>query len=331
MQNRYRLAAAIAVGSLLFSACSSPTQDAQPSGSAVEIQNSAFPTRVQSCDEVLVFDEAPTKVVMLGDTSASVLAELGVLDHVTARAGVLREDAYDQETLTELIAIPTIASTELDTGGANVSTEAILATGADLVIGYDTGVDRDSLRASGVPVYSPVAMCANYSVDKASFDLVNDEVTRLASVFGVPEKGAAVVTNLNEQVANLGGETEKGSAAALYITPGSSTFYAYGSSSMVQPIFEANGLTNVYADETSRVFDASMEDLLQRNPDYIVLIYGDGNIEEAESTFATFSGVEELKAVKDGHVVAMAMPFTDPPTPTSVAGAVKLAELLQGE
>ncbi len=331
MQNRYRLAAAIAVGSLFFSACSSPTQDAQPSGSAVEIQNSAFPARVQSCDEVLVFDEAPTKVVMLGDTSASVLAELGVLDHVTARAGVLREDAYDQETLTELIAIPTIASTELDTGGANVSTEAILATGADLVIGYDTGVDRDSLRASGVPVYSPVAMCANYSVDKASFDLVNDEVTRLASVFGVPEKGAAVVTNLNEQVANLGGETEKGSAAALYITPGSSTFYAYGSSSMVQPIFEANGLTNVYADETSRVFDASMEDLLQRNPDYIVLIYGDGNIEEAESTFATFSGVEELKAVKDGRVVAMAMPFTDPPTPTSVAGAVKLAELLQGE
>lgn len=331
MQNRYRLAAAIAVGSLLFSACSSPAQQAQPSGTTVENASSVFPSQVRSCDEVLVFNEAPTKVVMLGDTSASVLAELDMLDRVIARAGVLREDAFDQETLAQLRAIPTISSTELDTGGANVSTEAILATGADLVIGYDTGVDRDSLRASGVPVYSPDAMCANYSVDKASFDLVNEEVTRLAAAFGVPERGELVVANLNEQVAGLRADSERGTAAALYITPGSTTFYAYGRSSMVQPIFEANGLTNVYADESRRVFDASMEDLLQRGPEYIVLVYGDGNAEDAESTFATFNGVEELQATQHARVVAMAMPFTDPPSPTSVAGAVKLSGLLQGK
>lgn len=338
MHIRSRLAAIVVAGGLVLTACSSPAEkspstDPSPSGSPTAQQDEAsvFPAKVKSCDEELTFDKAPSKVVMLGDTSASVLAELGVLDKVAARAGVLREEAYSDETLDALLAIPEIASTELDTGGANVATEAILEVGADLVIGYDAGVDRDGLRAAGVPFYSPAAMCASYSVDEATFTLVDDEVTRLAAAFGVPEKGEGVVASLKEQVAALGGDSEKGTGAALYITPGSTTFYAYGRTSMVQPIFTANGLSNVYAEQSDRVFDASMEDLLQRNPDYLVLIYGDGKVEDAESTFATFNGVQELKAVKDGRVVAMAMPFTDPPSPTSVEGAVKLAELLQGK
>ncbi|GAE77211.1 ABC-type transporter [Cutibacterium acnes JCM 18918] len=109
---------------------------------------------------------------------------LGVLDHVVARAGRIKEGAYDAKTLAKLKAIPTIASQELNTGGVKVSTETILDQHADLVIGYDTGVDRDALRKSGVKMYSTDAMCTDKKPPApATFSQVKDEVTKVGQIF----------------------------------------------------------------------------------------------------------------------------------------------------
>ena len=97
---------------------------------------------------------------------------------------------------------------------------------------------------------------------------------------------------------------------------------------MVQPIFEANGLKNAYDDETTRVFDASMEDLLKRNPDWIVLLAADATDQEVLGTFTGFSGATDLKAVVAGHVVVLPFALTDPPSPLSVRGAAELAKRL---
>ena len=303
-------------------------------GSSTERPSTSTAGRtVMSCNEKLTFTDPPKRVIMMGDTDASTMNALGVLDHVVARAGQIKEGAYDAKTLAKLKAIPTIASQQLNTGGVKLSTETVLNQHADLVIGYDTGVDRNALRKSGVKMYSTDAMCTDKKPPApASFSQVKDEVTKVGQIFNVPAKANQVNKNLDDKISRIQKQTAPGAkadAVALYITPGSTEFYTYGSSSMIEPMFAANGLRNMYHSNTTRVFDTTMEDLLHKNPEWIVLLAGDGAMSKVEPTFLSFKGAKELKAVKKGHVVTMPFALTDPPTPLTITGTEKLHDLIK--
>lgn len=322
-----KIPAAVAVLLLGLTACGTSAADraAQSAASAA----AAGSTEVRSCAETLHFDKAPERVVVLSGTSVPILDALRVLDRVVARAGE-KNFGPETELQKKFDAIKTLDSHEMATGGAVVSTEAVLSVQADLVIGFETGVDRSQLAEAGIPLYSPDAFCPDYAVTKADWSLVDAEIEKIAAIFGVTDRVPSVLTDLHRQISDIeaANGTATASAAALYVTPGSTAFYTYGTSSMVQPIFEANGLKNAYDDETTRVFDASMEDLLKRNPDWIVLLAADATDQEVLGTFTGFSGATDLKAVVAGHVVVLPFALTDPPSPLSVRGAAELAKRL---
>ncbi|WP_162872911.1 ABC transporter substrate-binding protein [Austwickia chelonae] len=326
-RTRSSLVAVTVLGCLLTTACSSSIPSVPPSDGA-GASSGAYPKTVKSCDEQLTFTKSPEKVLIMDDTDLSILAEMDLLDKVVGRSGKLRTAPYDESTLTRIKKIPEIASSVLDSGGTQVATETVIASGADLVIGFDAGIDRDALRKAGIPVYAPVSFCPDLNPEKAAFELVNNEITKVADIFGVPEKGRELTERMNSRIGGLTKEVRtRGSVAVLYVMPGSRSFYAYGRSSMVQPIVEVNGFTNVYGQDPQRVFDGSMEDLLAKNPDHLILLYGEGKSEEAEPTLMSFQGAEKLSAVVNKKVITMAYSLTDPPTPNSVKGATVLDEL----
>lgn len=333
--SRYRVGLLVPTSAamLALSACGTSAADKKAQSSGAEGSAAGFPVTVNSCDEELTFEKAPEKVLVLSGTNFAILDELDLLDRVTARAGEKNLGPESKELQEKLNAIPSIDAGEVESGGAAVSVESVLDSKADLVIGYDTGVDRTKLREAGVPLYAPEAMCENYSVDKATFTLVDDEINKMAQVFGVTDRAQAVIDSQHKLVADIkpAGVNEGDNAAMLYITPGSTTFYAYGTSSMVQPILEANKLKNAYEDQTTRVFDASMEDLLNRNPDWIVLLAMDAIDKEVTDTFLGFNGAQDLKAVGEKKVVVLPFALTDPPSTLSVQGASELAKLIDAK
>ncbi len=295
-------------------------------------QQGGFPAEVDSCGEKLHFDAAPKKVLILNGTGLPDLDALGVVDKLSLRAGDKNFGTGQEELQAKYNAIQAVASSEIETGGVKVSTEVVLENKVDLVIGYEEGVDREALKKAGVQLYSPAAFCPNYSVKHATWDLIDTEVNNLASIFGVQDKAASVI---EKRKANVDALDAKGKAAgatgiALYITPGQSNFYAYGTSSMVQPIFEANGLKNSYEDNTTRVFDGSMEDILKRNPDWVVLLSLEATKEQTLEAFKGFNGADRLKAVTNNQVVVLPFSLTDPPTTLSVEGASQLSQEIAG-
>ena len=108
-----RITAAVLTGlcAISMSACAGSSTEKSSSSSSEPART------VMSCNEKLTFTSVPKRVIMLGDTDASTMNALGVLNHVVARAGRIKEGAYDAKTLAKLKAIPTIASQELNTGG----------------------------------------------------------------------------------------------------------------------------------------------------------------------------------------------------------------------
>ncbi len=334
-----KLLAPIAAMALALTACgTSAAERASQSASASATaspgvdQQGGFPAEVDSCGEKLHFDAAPEKVLILNGTGLPDLDARGVADKLSLRAGDKNFGTGQEELQTKYNAIQAVASSEIETGGVKVSTEVVLENKVDLVIGYEEGVDREALKKAGVQLYSPAAFCPNYSVKHATWDLIDTEVNNLASIFGVQDKAASVI---EKRKANVDALDAKGKAAgatgiALYITPGQSNFYAYGTSSMVQPIFEANGLKNSYEDNTTRVFDGSMEDILKRNPDWIVLLSLEATKEQTLEAFKSFNGADRLKAVTNNRVVVLPFSLTDPPTTLSVKGVTQLSQEIAG-
>ncbi|AER68388.1 ABC transporter substrate-binding protein [Corynebacterium pseudotuberculosis] len=319
--------ALVSVAALALTACGESAADKQ----AAHDKTAASEAKIQvaSCDETLSFNKAPEKVLVMSETDISILHDLDVIDKVVAKAGAKRVEGISPSLEKAIANIPTIAAGELDTGGAKVSTEAILELKPDLVIGFDTGADRQALKDAGIPLYSPDAFCPNASAKKADWGLVNNEIDKLATIFDVKGKGEELKKSIQEKLKQQGSTQGDTSAVMLYITPGSDEFYAYGNTSMVQPILEANGLKNVYADNPERVFDSSMEEILAKNPDRIVLLSESSDSDAAMKTFLNFPGAKDLKAVQNNHVAHMPFILTDPPTTLSVEGASYLHNLIK--
>ena len=334
-----KLLVPIAAMALALTACgtsaaerASQSASASATASPGTAQQGGFPAEVDSCGEKLHFDSAPKKVLILNGTGLPNLDALGVVDKLSLRAGDKNFGTGQEDLQAKYNAIQAVASSEIETGGVKVSTEVVLENKVDLVIGYEEGVDREALKKAGVQLYSPAAFCPNYSVKHATWDLIDTEVNNLASIFGVQDKAASVIEKRKADVDALDakGKAAGATGIALYITPGQSNFYAYGTSSMVQPIFEANGLKNSYEDNTTRVFDGSMEDILKRNPDWIVLLSLDATKEQTLEAFKSFNGADRLKAVTNNQVVVLPFSLTDPPTTLSVKGATQLSQEIAG-
>lgn len=334
-----KLLVPIAAMALALTACgtsaaerASQSASASATASPGTAQQGGFPAEVDSCGEKLHFDSAPKKVLILNGTGLPNLDALGVVDKLSLRAGDKNFGTGQEELQAKYNAIQAVASSEIETGGVKVSTEVVLENKVDLVIGYEEGVDREALKKAGVQLYSPAAFCPNYSVKHATWDLIDTEVNNLASIFGVQDKAASVIEKRKADVDALDakGKAAGATGIALYITPGQSNFYAYGTSSMVQPIFEANGLKNSYEDNTTRVFDGSMEDILKRNPDWIVLLSLEATKEQTLKAFKSFNGADRLKAVTNNQVVVLPFSLTDPPTTLSVKGATQLSQEIAG-
>lgn len=330
-----KLLVPIAAMALALTACGTSAAERasqSASASATASPGGGFPAEVDSCGEKLHFDAAPKTVLILNGTGLPDLDALGVVDKLSLRAGDKNFGAGQEELQAKYNAIQAVASSEIETGGVKVSTEVVLENKVDLVIGYEEGVDREALKKAGVQLYSPAAFCPNYSVKHATWELIDTEVNNLASIFGVQDKAASVIEKRKADVDALDakGKAAGATGIALYITPGQSNFYAYGTSSMVQPIFEANGLKNSYEDNTTRVFDGSMEDILKRNPDWIVLLSLEATKEQTLEAFKGFNGADRLKAVTNNQVVVLPFSLTDPPTTLSVEGASQLSQEIAG-
>ncbi|WKD60317.1 corrinoid ABC transporter substrate-binding protein [Corynebacterium ciconiae DSM 44920] len=322
------LSALLLVGCCAFSACSggdveSAKRDASKSSAGSD------GVSVDSCGRTITLDKAPERVVFLNAVGASQLADLDLLDRVVARSGTIDTSIYDTEDAKKIDGLPVLESTDAGHGHSTLSTESLLEVKPDLLIGYESGVDMEKVEASGVPVYIPASYCAGTAKERASFDDVTEEIDRFGQLFDVASQAEKLGVELKEKVSELKdanpGDLSGATAAMVFITPGDTgTISVYGNTSMAQAQLDALGMKNVYEDNSERVSDVSIEDILEKNPDYIALLHTAGTSEEIMSTFGDVRGSEDLAATKNDRVVTLDYPLVDPASPLSVKGLEEL-------
>jgi len=292
-----------------------------------EPATAGFPVTVENCGAEVTFDAPPERVVMLKSSSVPYLHALGVMDQVVARAGEYPADYYDAETQAELDDIPLLTD-EMDTSGhLQISKEIVIAEEPDLVLGEVDNLARDTLDAVDIDLLEEPAMCPE-GVDDPGFDDVYSQLETYGKVFDREDEAAKAVTDLRKRVTELEKQKvgEGRTAAVLYPTVGGGVTYAYGTRSMAHPQLEAAGFEDVFADVDERVFEVSTEDLLERDPDVIILLHNAGDPKAVEESITQLAGAEDLTAVKNGDVMAQLFNFTEPPSALSVDGLERIID-----
>lgn len=319
---RLVLACALLAGGL--SACGSEGDRDEPTSAT----SGSFPVTLENCGADVTFEAAPERIVLLKSAAVPYLHELGVMDRVTARAGQYPAEYYDDETLAELDDIELLTD-ETDTSGhLQISKEVVIGQEPDLVLGQVDNLSRETLAAVDIPLLEEPAMCEE-GIDDPGFDDVYTQLETYGRVFGRDAEATAAVAELKQRTAEVEAEVGQASgrtAAVLYPTVGGGTTYAYGTKSMADPQLRAAGFENAFGDVDERVFEVTLEELLGRDPDVLILLYGDGDPAKVEEAVTDLAGADELTAVRNGDLMTQLFNFTEPPTPLSIDGVERIVE-----
>lgn len=351
-----KTAALFLVASALMSACSQETKDiaseavseakdvasavASPSATASDSASSAstasatavslakaegktaYPLTVESCGRTLTYKKAPEKVISVGFGTLPILIDLGLADRVIGLTQPVPKNTYPTDIEAALESMPHLTAKRGASGHVQVSTETILAAEADMTMGPDKDVDFAALAEAGVQTYVQPGYCTSTKPAKAEFNDVDEVVDTLAEIFDVPSRAEELKADLHKRIDSVKSmNTEKrGTAAVVFVTPGETQMYTYGTASMSNVIMESVGLENVYADNDARVFELSQEDLLSRDPDHLVVVYLGDSKQDALDTFTNAGNMKDLKAVKNNKIMALPYAWIDPATPLVIDG-----------
>jgi iron complex transport system substrate-binding protein len=293
------------------------------SGGTTQAAGDGYPVTVTNCGVPVTFDAAPQRMVMLKSSAVPYLHALGVMDRVTARAGRYPADYYDAATRAELDKIPLLTDRTDTSGHLQISREVVISQQPDLVLGEVDNLSRETLDAVDIPLVEEPALCSTGGDPDPSFDDIYAQMELYGKVFGREDQAATAVEELKQRTADVEaevGEPSGRTAAVLYPTVGGGTTYAYGTSSMAEPQLEAAGFKNVFDDTDERVFEVTLEELLGRDPDVLILLYSDGEAGPVEDAITQLPGADQLTAVKNGDVMTQLFNFTEPATPLAIDG-----------
>ncbi|WP_307861687.1 ABC transporter substrate-binding protein [Nocardioides xinjiangensis] len=318
-----RLVAAVCLAAAL-AACGTGAASEDPARAA----SGSYPVTVANCGADVTFERAPERLVLLKSAAVPFLHELGVLDRVVARTGQYPEEYYDEEVIAGLDAIPLLTD-ELDSSGhLQISREVVISQEPDLVLGQVDNLSRESLSAVGIPLVEEPALCEAGGAEPGFGD-VRDQLEAYGRVFGREARARDAIARLDADLADIAERVGGGSgrtAAVLYPTVGGGTTYAYGTRSMAHPQLEAAGLRNAFGDVDERVFEVTLEELLGRDPDVLVLLHSEGDPAPVAQALTGLPGAERLTAVRNRDVMTQLFNLTEPPSPLVVEGLERIVD-----
>lgn len=316
----------LGVAGLLAGCGTAPT--AQPAAS-VSPPAAAFPMTLEDCSEQVTLTEAPTAVMTIGSDAIALLDAAGASSKIVARAGEfgagLPADLDDPPTDARII------------DPSDPTTEQIIGSGADVVIGYGFfKADAAALADAGITTLTVSGECGHDGggdPEPVNFDLVLGDITRFGAIFGTSAVAEKNVAGLRDRLTAVeqARPAKQRTAAAVYYFSSSAPMSGYGGLGLMQTMLTDAGLDNVYADQQKTYFEASLESLLAADPDVIVIAYGlaGDTFEQARERFLREPGVSDLRAVEAGRIVGVPGNETSA-SPASVTGLERLQKSVAG-
>ncbi|MEU3202429.1 ABC transporter substrate-binding protein [Streptomyces cyaneofuscatus] len=330
-----RTAALFAAGVVLLTACGGGTTDSSADGGGDKADG--FPLTLKNCGRTVTVKAPPQRAVSVDQGSTEILLWLGLADRLAGTAtwsdpvmkGLEKANKGVERISENRPSSEKVLDKEPDFLSASFA--STLAKG---------GVaPREQFEKLGVPTYISPADCIGKDnsgggdgarTAALTMDSVYTEVRELSQVFGVPERGDALVKKLQARVAKATDGIDGSKASLLYWFSDSKAPYLAGCCGAPGVITRELGAKNVFDDTHDEWPQISWETVADRNPD--VLVIGDlsRTMQTAESAEKKIEFLESnpvtrtMDAVKNRRYVLLSGQAMNP-TIRTVEGLERVA------
>ncbi len=228
-----------------------------------------FPYTDENCGYTTTYEAPPARAVTLSNNATEMMLALGLEDRMAGTSYMANlkispqyEAAYNKvPVLSPLVA----------------TTEQLIEAEADFVYaGYPDGFSesrhtRDQLHDLGMKTRLNTEGC---NLGKFGFDELYAEIRSMSAIFGVRERGEALIADIEERLSEVEAKLDGVEAMPVFIfNGGESAPRAVLGNTMLSHVVERAGGANIFGDVANRYGQVSWEQIAERAPEYIVVYY----------------------------------------------------------
>ena len=320
-----KLSTITAMAGIALSGCSEQsTQSLAPGKAALA------PRTIEVCGQPVIFDQVPQRAVVHGINLIEMFLALKLQDSLVGYGG-LRDIRRLPASMQPLLArVP-----DLSSQGMNL--ETLLNAQPDFVFsgwsyGFRQGqITPASLNELGIASYVLSESCIRQVArERVSLEDTFNDLLNLGRIFGIEARAEALV---NAQRAQLGdittalqGVTHK--PKVFVFDSGTDIPVTTGRYAMPQAMIEAAAASNIFDDLSSSWMRGNWEDVIARNPDWIVIVDNDQPTPDGKRQFLLSKPeLADVTAIREQNFVLM--DFSEAtPGPRNVEATRRLAHAL---
>ncbi|BBZ36531.1 ABC transporter substrate-binding protein [Mycolicibacterium confluentis] len=264
-----------------------------------------FPITLDNCGEQVTVARPPSRAVGYYQHSAELLLALGLQDSMVGTAYPDNPplpryaEAYEN--------IPQISAQD-------ASFEQLLAVAPDFVYGgykstFDetAGRSRQAFADAGIATYLNPEYCATAPI---VMDDVYREVETIARVFGVSERAGELIDDMRAGVSAAADRVADVQPLKVFVyDSGEATAFTAGGQGIGNQVIELAGGTNIFADIDETFADVSWEQVLDRNPDAIVIYdyFGTPSVEAKKQFLRSRPDLAGVTAIREDRFAVLTL------------------------
>ena len=249
---------------------------------------------VDDAGRTVTLSHPARRIVALVPSVTEMVVSLGAADRLAGRTSFDKGPAVER--------LPSIG------GGLDPSIETLVSLRPDLVFGWETSGRpelRDRLTALGIPVFS-----VKIEDTTDVFRSIRN-VGRLTGRAGAADSLSASLRRELDQVrASVAGAARP---SVFYMAWNDPPLTA-GPKTFISQVIEVAGGRNVFADATALWPTVSIEEIVRRQPDFVVVPRGEQGQERVE-VMKRAAGWRELRALREGRGVRVPADVVNQPGP----------------
>ena len=258
----------------------------------------------------ITLTEPATRIVAMQPSDCEILCAIGCEDALVGRGQFCDYPA-------SVLELPEVQS------GENTNIEEILALNPQVVLMNDMAANETQVKAleeNGVKVV----------VSRATdIEGTYYAIRMIGTLMGKEAEAEALVADMQKTFDEIKANSKaEGKTVYFEISPLQWGLWSAGKNSFMNELAEICGLTNIFADQEDAWLSISEEQVIERNPDYIVSIAGMGDT--AVEEILGREGWGEINAVKNAQVFNADSNAIARPGPRLKDAALELYNFING-
>ncbi|MFL5386087.1 MAG: ABC transporter substrate-binding protein [Longimicrobiaceae bacterium] len=290
-----RLRAAAAALAALLAACGGRDRGARPSAEADSIVALESPVSlVDDAGRTVTLPHPARRIVALVPSVTETVLALGAADRLVGRTDFDHGPAVDR--------LPSIG------GGLDPSVERLVSLHPDLVLGWETNGRpelRNRLTALGIPVFS---------IKTEDTTDVFRAVRNVGRLTGRARAADSLAASLRAELEAVRASVAGAPRPTVFYMAWNDPPLTAGPKTFVSQVIEVAGGRNVFADQGALWPTVSIEEIVRRQPDYVVVPRGEQGAGRVEAMKGA-PGWRELRALREGRGVMVPAEVVNQPGP----------------